>query len=153
MKKSYLQIIAVFIVLTIAIVAFFTFNIKNAEIGYLKQFISFEEQKTKHEVPEPESKKIENRIDITQNEINVQKNLESSSNVDKPITTHKTIISQEQQIIDFYNTISTNELKVYSQNKEDGVTVTIFNLLNIKDLKKYYVEIGTENGKKKHKYN
>ena len=128
MKTLYLQILVIFTLLSIVLIVFYSLKIITTENANFKLLFDFNNKNIK-----------------LSSEINEQKNLEGSSNVDKK--------SQEQQIIDFYNTISTNELKVYSQNKEDGVTVTIFNLLNIKDLKKYYVEIGTENGKKKHKYN
>jgi hypothetical protein len=53
----------------------------------------------------------------------------------------------EQRIFEFYHQMAANERKIYSQNKEDGVIETIFKLLNIKDLSKYFIEIGTESGK------
>lgn len=56
-------------------------------------------------------------------------------------------IEVENQIKEFYNKIAQRERKVFSQNREDGVIEAIFEILNIPDLKKYFVEIGTQSGK------
>lgn len=55
-------------------------------------------------------------------------------------------VEQEEKIKNIYAGISKRERKIYSQNKEDGVIEAIFDLLNIKNLKKYFVEIGTQSG-------
>lgn len=54
---------------------------------------------------------------------------------------------EEASIKKFYEYLSKSENKVYSQNKEDGVTEAIFNSLNIPNLKKTFVEFSPADGK------
>lgn len=53
---------------------------------------------------------------------------------------------EEDKILDFYNAIRQSELKVYSQNREDGVIQALLNFLNITK-PGFYVEFGTESGR------
>jgi hypothetical protein len=85
-----------------------------------------------------------NFIDKQEIKITLSKNNEE---VLLPNTTPARQKLDEQRIFEFYHQMAANERKIYSQNKEDGVIETIFQLLNIKNLSKYFIEIGTESGK------
>lgn len=53
-------------------------------------------------------------------------------------------------VLNAYNDLSKHEFRVYSQNGEDGILfelITMFDLNNTKASSRFYVEIGTENGK------
>jgi hypothetical protein len=50
------------------------------------------------------------------------------------------------EISKFYDYISQSERKIFSQNKEDGVIEKIFDLLNLRNLKKYFVEFSPADG-------
>lgn len=53
-------------------------------------------------------------------------------------------------VLNAYNDLSKHEFRVYSQNGEDGILfelITMLDLNNNKTSSRYYVEIGTENGK------
>ena len=54
--------------------------------------------------------------------------------------------NNSKEIFRFYDQISKSEKKYFSQNGEDGVIIFIFEKLKIKNLNKYFIEIGTESG-------
>ena len=64
----------------------------------------------------------------------------------KVATSVQSNVKLNMTIMEFYGKLASSERKVFSQNKEDGVIEAIFKLLNIPNLKKYFVEIGTEKG-------
>jgi hypothetical protein len=68
----------------------------------------------------------------------------SSTNSLKPLNNEK-FEEHKQKILAIYKSITDNEFKVFSQNKEDGVLNQIMKMLNMR-YKGYYVEFGTENG-------
>jgi hypothetical protein len=49
--------------------------------------------------------------------------------------------SSDIEIIRNYNNLNASEKRVFSRNNEDGVIEAIFDLLKIKNLEKYFVEI------------
>ena len=53
-------------------------------------------------------------------------------------------------VLNAYNDLSKHEFRVYSQNGADGILfelITMLDLNNNKSSSRFYVEIGTENGK------
>ena len=137
MKKNFFQILILIIVLTIIVINFYIWIIKSfEEINYKKILIKDEKLNDK------DSKLSKQEIKTTQSEKN-----EEIVFIDTTHTTTDRKKLEEEKVFEFYHKIASNERKIYSQNKEDGVIEMIFQLLNIKDLKKYFVEIGTENGK------
>jgi len=52
---------------------------------------------------------------------------------------------RETLVLNFHQQISQHELKVYSQNGEDGVILEVINIFHLNQ-RKYYVEIGTQSG-------
>jgi len=69
----------------------------------------------------------------------------SSINITKYTVKTSPVISEEdkEKIVNFHNSFKQKELKVFSQNKEDGVIIALLQFLKIKTAG-YYVEFGTE---------
>ena len=56
--------------------------------------------------------------------------------------------SNEQKIIkNIYQKLVSSERRVYSKLNVDGVIETVFQLIKVKNLKKFYAEIGAGTGK------
>ena len=85
--------------------------------------------------------------------LSLYKQIASKSNLKPLEIAAVSSLEEESSIIKFYKTLESSERKVFSQNKEDGVTEAIFSLLNIPDLKKYYVEFSPADGTREHYLN
>ena len=136
LKKNFFKILILIIVIAIGLNNFYSWMIKNFEKKSYKKIII-----NKEEFNDKDSKLSKQQTQTEPSEKNEQ--IVFIDTIDK-ITERKKL--EEEKLFEFYHKIASNERKIYSQNKEDGVIEMIFQLLNIKNLQKYFVEIGTENG-------
>ena len=136
LKKNFFKILILIIVIAIGLNNFYSWMIKNFEKKSYKKIII-----NKEEFNDKDSKLSKQQTQTEPSEKNEQ--IVFIDTIDK-ITERKKL--EEEKLFEFYHKLASNERKIYSQNKEDGVIEMIFQLLNIKNLQKYFVEIGTENG-------
>jgi hypothetical protein len=89
-------------------------------------------------------------IVVQQKDLN-EKKLNEASFIPETKQPHETstvynLKKDEDKILEFYNIIGKGELKVFSQNKEDGVIQALLSFLNMTK-PGFYVEFGTESGR------